>query len=85
MRDVSTLLDLDLLGIVYVEHVLHELCRIVRIFDDLIVLAGKLLEIDLMLALLSDGGVRLYFLLDVNEFVLGLHAIDDIRLRHGLK
>ena len=79
VRYVSALLDNDLLRIVDVEDVLHELLGILGVLHDLDVLPGLLLELDDMLALLPDGDVALAFLDDEHELVLGVHAVDGVR------
>jgi len=85
VRDVAALLDDHLLRAVDVEHVHHELLRVLGELDDLDVLPGELLELDDVLALLPDGDVGLPLLDDEHELVLGIHAVDRARLCDGLE
>lgn len=77
--NVTALFDLDLLGIIDVEHILYELFRVVRIFHDLDVLAGLLFELDYMLTFLTDCCIPLPFLHNENEFLFCIHTVDDVR------
>lgn len=78
VRDVSTLLDNDLLRIIDVEDVHYELLRILGILHYLDVLSGLLLELDHMLAFLTYGNVALSFLDNEHKFIPDIHAIDRI-------